>query len=664
MGKANGHSENITPGTSMDKRVLVVEDDEGLSNLVQKALRRAGFDTQGALTGADAIGRVMDDPDLILLLDQQLPDMTGTELIRTLVERDRQVPFVTMTGYGDEKIAVEMMKLGAKDYLVKGLGLTDFLPAVFDRVFRDLETKRQLALAEVELQRSEERYKQLFNSGNDAVFVHAVGEEGPEQFTEVNDVACKQLGYCREELLKMSPVDIDAEGMSCDRNQALEKLSKTGQCVFEMVHRSKSGDKIPVEISSSVFVREGTRFVLSIARDITARKQAEQSLQDSENRLQQALRMESIGTLAGGIAHDLNNILFPIVGNTEMLLEDIPEDSPLRNNLNEVFNAAMRARELVKQILAFSRQYNHEIKLMRMQPIIKDALKLIRSTIPTSIEIKKTLSHDCRAIKADPTQIHQVVMNLATNAYHAMEDTGGELKVILKEVELGKQDLPSPDMEPGPYACLIVADTGTGIDDNVKEKIFVPYFTTKELDKGTGMGLSVVHGIVKKAGGSIHLDSKFGQGTEFHVYLPVVKSTFEQQEIQSEEPLKRGTEQILLVDDENTIVSLEKQMLERLGYSVVSRTSSLEALEAFRADSAKFDMVITDMAMPNMSGNQLASELINIRPDIPILLCTGFSEGIPAGKAKSMGIKGILMKPIVKKDLSNKIREVLDNKEG
>ncbi|MCP3891659.1 MAG: response regulator, partial [Desulfobulbaceae bacterium] len=387
MGKTIEYPENTNIGTSMDKCVLVVDDNEGLNNLVQKALSRAGFDTQGVLTGADAIERVMADSNLILLLDQQLPDMTGTELIRTLVERDRQVPFVTMTGHGDEKIAVEMMKLGAKDYLVKGVGLTDLLPAVFGRVFRELETQRQLVLAEEELQRREERYKQLFNSGNDAVFVHAVGEEGPEQFTEVNDVACKQLGYCREELLKMSPVDIDGEGMSRDRHQALEKLSTTGQCVFEMVHRSKSGEKIPVEISSSVFASKGTRFVLSIARDITARKRAEQLLRDSENRLQQALKMESIGTLAGGIAHDFNNILFPIVGNTEMLLEDIPEDSPLRNNLNAVFEGALRAKELVKQILAFSRQDSHEIKLMRMQPIIKDALKLIRSTIPTSIEI-------------------------------------------------------------------------------------------------------------------------------------------------------------------------------------------------------------------------------------------------------------------------------------
>jgi len=397
--------------------------------------------------------------------------------------------------------------------------------------------------------------------------------------------------------------------------------------------------------------------VTGVIHDITKHKQM-------EVQLQQAQKMESIGTLAGGIAHDFNNILFPIVGNTEMLLEDTPEDSPLRRNLNEVFNGAMRAKDLVKQILAFSRQDSHEIKLMRMQPVIKEALKLIRSTIPTSIEIKQTISHECGPIKADPTQIHQVVMNLATNAYHAMEDSGGKLKVNLKEIELGEQDLPSLDMVPGLYACLTVADTGTGIDNNVRENIFEPYFTTKEQGKGTGMGLSVAHGIILNAGGNIQVYSELGIGTEFHIYLPVVRNYFEERSAQTEKPIERGTEQILLVDDEEAIVFMEKQILERLGYSVVSRTSSVEALEAFRTNPDKFDMVITDMAMPNMSGDKLASELVKIRPDIPVLLCTGFSEKIPAEKAKSMGIEGFLMKPIVRADLSKKIREVLENKEG
>ncbi len=449
-------------------------------------------------------------------------------------------------------------------------------------------------------------------------------------------------------------------------DQVVAFASGIDQYEGEARNYTLDGKRLNLVLRKTVLNRQksGLSRVLVSVTDVTDLLQAYHDREEAEVRLQQAQKMESIGTLAGGIAHDFNNILFPIVGNTEMLLEDIPKDSPFRSNLNEVFNAAIRAKELVKQILAFSRQDSHEIKLMRMQPVINEALKLIRSTIPTSIKIKQDIQNDCGAIKADPTQIHQVVMNLSTNAYHAMEDTGGELMVNLKEIELGEQDLPSSDMEPGPYACLIVADSGTGIDDNVVGKIFDPYFTTKKQGKGTGMGLSVVHGIVKKAGGSIHLYSKSGKGAEFHVYLPVVKSTVDQQEIQSEEPIQRGTEKILLVDDEEAIVFMEKQILERLGYSVVSRTSSVEALEMFRANPDKFDMVITDMTMPNMSGDKLASELIKIRSDIPILICTGFSERMPVEKAKSMGIKGFLLKPIVKKDLSENIREILDSRKG
>jgi len=512
-------------------------------------------------------------------------------------------------------------------------------------------TKRKMA--EKALRESEEKFRTLFDTAPMAI---ALTNMKTGEFIDINNKFCKISKYTKNELVGNTTTQLGFYSAQ-DRNRFMEELTNAGKVDgMEMDFKIKDGSIVNTFMFAGPIHIEKEILILTGFYDITKQKRLETQLQQSQ-------KMESIGTLAGGIAHDFNNILFPIIGNTEMLLDDIPNGSHLRGNLNEVFNAAMRAKDLVKQILAFSRQDSNEIKLVRMQPVIKDALKLIRSTIPTSIEIKQYIKKDCGLIKADPTQIHQVVMNLATNAYHAMEDTGGELKVNLREVELDEKDLPNPDIEAGPYACLTVADSGPGIDKNVRERIFDPYFTTKEQGKGTGMGLSVVHGIVKNAGGSIRVHSEPGKGTEFHVYLPVMKSSFEQQETHSEELLQRGNEQILLVDDEDAIVFLEKQMLERLGYSVVSHTSSVEALEAFRANPDKYDLVITDMAMPNMNGDQLASELNIIRPGIPILLCTGFSEKMPDERVAVLGIKGFLMKPIVRKDLSNMVREVLDQGE-
>jgi len=399
---------------------------------------------------------------------------------------------------------------------------------------------------------------------------------------------------------------------------------------------------------------DGRLVHMQVATDITDMKKM-------EAQLIQAQKMESIGTLAGGIAHDFNNILFPLIGHAEMLLEDIPEDGSIRDSLNQIYSSSLRARDLVQQILAFARQEKGEVKLMKIQPIVKEAIKLIRSTIPTSISIRQDLQSYCRPVSADPTQIHQIVINLATNAYHAMEENGGELKVNLKEIELGENDLFNPDMSPGLYACLSIADTGMGMNKDVMNRIFDPFFTTKEKGKGTGMGLSVVHGIVKHMNGGIRVYSEPRKGTEFQVYLPIVENASEKQGSKAYESIQGGCERVLVVDDEQVIITMERLALERLGYQVTSRTSSIGALEAFKADPDKFDLVITDMSMPKMPGDKLVAELIKIRPDIPILLCTGFSETMTDEKIKSLGLRGILMKPMMMKDLARKIREILDH---
>ncbi len=503
----------------------------------------------------------------------------------------------------------------------------------------------QRKVIEHNLKKSEKQYRTLFEKTNDAIFIV---DKDTGRYLDANKAAEELTGHKINELKQLTTNEVAPENAN-QRLQTIAENSENNDLGTVTYLRPDNTSRI-ARLST---VPLGDNAVIGIARDITHDLEIERQLRQSQ-------KMESIGTLAGGIAHDFNNILFPIIGHTEMVLMDTPEDSPVRNTINEIYTSALRAKELVKQILTFSRQEDSELTLIKMQPIIKDALKLIRSTIPTTIEIQQDINPNCGVIKADPTQIHQIVMNLTTNAYHAMEGTGGELKVSLKEVELGESDIIAPNVIPGNYACLTVADTGVGMDKNIIDKIFDPFFTTKEIGKGTGMGLSVVHGIVRNMNGEIQVNSEPEKGTQFHVYHPLAAVVKEQQATNLEAPIQGGTERILLVDDEESVLHIERVVLEHLGYQVFSCSSGLEALNVFRQNPDNFDLVITDMAMPNMSGDKLSVELIKIRPNIPALLCTGFSESISEEKAVSLGIKGFLLKPIIIKDLAQKIREVLD----
>jgi PAS domain S-box-containing protein len=395
-------------------------------------------------------------------------------------------------------------------------------------------------------------------------------------------------------------------------------------------------------------------------QDITERKQAEAEKEKLQSQLHQSQKMESIGSLAGGIAHDFNNLLFPIVGLSEMMLNDFSPDSPEHQNLHEIFLAGKRGRELVQQILSFSRQSEQELIPVHIQKVLKEVFSLCRATIPTDISTSLDIQSECGPIMADPTQIHQIAMNLITNAYHSLEPAGGTISIQLTETDVDQADDSVGDLGPGRYAMLSVSDTGTGIDPTVIDKIFDPYFTTKEKGRGTGLGLATVYGIVKAYGGEIRVYSDIGKGSSFHIYLPVLEKSKNIDTGKQQKPLPTGTEHILLVDDEQPIVNLEKQMLERLGYQISSFTSSVDAVAAFRADPTRFDLVITDMSMPNLTGIQLAGELITIRPNIPIILCTGFSQRIKSKKAEALGLRAILMKPVGMKDLAQRIREVLD----
>ncbi len=386
-----------------------------------------------------------------------------------------------------------------------------------------------------------------------------------------------------------------------------------------------------------------------------------QTLAKYERQLQQVLKIQAIGTLAGGIAHDFNNILFPIVGYTELTMDEVPDDSVAHNNLEEVLKAAHRAKDLVQQILTFSRQSGQERKPVKVHLIIKEALKLLRASIPASIEIINNIDDDCHPVMGDATQIHQVIMNLCTNAYQAMQDKGGTLEVNLSEVNVGYEEtVKKIGMQPGKHLQLLVRDEGCGMDAIVLDRIFEPYYTTKEQGKGTGLGLSVIHGIVKNHRGDISVTSSPGKGTTFKVYLPITEDADIANELAPSNGAAKGNERILLIDDEEQIVSMEQQMLENLGYEVTARTDSTKALEEFSEQPHNFDLVITDMTMPQMTGDELAQKLLDIKPDIPVILCTGFNEDITEEKALAMGIQKFVMKPVIKNDLATTIRTVLD----
>jgi two-component system cell cycle sensor histidine kinase/response regulator CckA len=379
-----------------------------------------------------------------------------------------------------------------------------------------------------------------------------------------------------------------------------------------------------------------------------------------ERQLRQAQKMEAIGTLAGGIAHDFNNILSAIIGYAELTLEKVQNNESLTNYLNEIFNAGVRAKDLVKQILAFSRQSEEELRPVQVDLIIKEVLKLLRASLPTTIAIHQNISSN-KSVLADPTQIHQILMNLCTNAGHSMRDKGGllEVSLVVEELDTGFAAR-YPDITPGPYLKLSICDTGHGISPENLDKIFDPFFTTKKRGEGTGMGLAVVHGIVRSLGGAITVYSELEKGTTFTVYLPVI-GLDSKLEIKTTEPLSFGTERILFVDDEKALADLGRKMLEQHGYVVTTRTSSTEALELFKSQPDEFDMVITDLTMPNMTGKFLAQEIMKIRPDIPVIICTGFSEEVTGKTAKAAGIKAFIHKPMTSAVLLTTVQKVLNH---
>lgn len=523
---------------------------------------------------------------------------------------------------------------------------------------RDITVRKQ---AQNALAESEKRYRLLFDNVNDAVFVHEELVNGlPGKFVEVNDVACRMLGRSREELLEMTPLDIDAPETLRTFPSIVDRAQKDEGTLWEGAQITKDGRRIPVEISNHMFELNGAPMVLTSVRDISERKRSEEERERLENQLRQVRKMEAIGTLAGGIAHDFNNILAIIIGYAELAMGEVTEQSPIHDKMERLLKAAFRARDVVKQILVFSSMKANEGRtLTDIGAVARETVGFLRASLPATIEIRQNIGAETDSVLADPTEIHQALLNLCTNAAQAMEN-GGVLEIAVEKVDVEEgQEALHADVRPGPYVRLMVTDTGHGMGAAVLDRIFDPYFTTKEIGKGTGLGLAVVQGLVQRHDGVVDVRSEPGKGTTFRIYMPRRCERFEPQAPESA-PAPRGKEQVLIVDDEASVVHVVGEMLRNLGYRVDGATSPAEALVAFRKAPGEFDLVITDFTMPGMTGTNLAREIMNIRADTRVILCTGYNEKIDEEKALQAGIRAFVMKPLNLHELAHAVRKVLD----
>ncbi|MEW6218095.1 MAG: response regulator [Thermodesulfobacteriota bacterium] len=505
---------------------------------------------------------------------------------------------------------------------------------------------------ENELRQSKQAWENTFDAIGDVVTIL----DREMRIVKANQATCRLLGqdlggivgqHCYQ-AFRMG----DAPCLGCAGRRA---IAEHHFLTAEVYHRNLQRFFL---LSFSPIFDEHHQFtgVVHTAKDIT-------ELKGLEGQIRHMQKMEALGTLAGGIAHDMNNILTPIMGYAEIVQSQLPKGSRLWANQGEILAAGLRAKELVKQILTISRQGESEKRPIRIQPIVKETLKLIRSSIPTTISIEQAIDPDCGPIMADPTQIHQVLMNLCTNAYQAMREKGGVLAVSLAEKELGPADAKTQfQLEPGEYVCLAISDTGSGIPPEIRERIFEPYFSTKKDAQGTGLGLAVVHGIVQSHRGHISVYSEPGKGSTFRIYLPRIHDQVDSQQAALAPGIPGGSERILLVDDEEPIMEMERQILEELGYRVTAFSNSPDALAEFLAHPDRYDLVITDMTMPSLTGAELAQRMLAARAGLPIVLCTGFSELIDGEKARRQGIKAFLMKPVSIRELATVMRELLEGK--
>jgi len=603
-------------------------------------------------------------PDTILL-DIKMPEMDGYEVCDRLKnnEKTQHIPVIMISAIRTEsEDLVKGLSSGADAYLAKPID-EYVLAAQVKTALRIKRAEDNLRQQKVQLEHLvRERTKELHCLYNISNLIEKPDLSFEKMIQGIVNIIAPAMPHPEDTYVRIKlndqkfTTDNFFETQSKQTSNIVVNGKHKGVLEIFLSQKLLNNDNVSYLKENNDFIYNIVSKIEKVLESIEAKKENKKL----EEQLFQSQKMESLGLLAGGIAHDFNNILFAIMGNTQIALYSLSEESQIRNYLNDALTAIIRAKEMVKQILAFSRQYEAQKKLVNVQLIVKDVLKLLKVSIPATITIRHNIDSNVGNILADSSQIHQIIMNIATNAFHAMEENGGILDVSLSQVEVNSDASKiDPDIKQGKYIKLSISDTGNGISKDIIGKIFDPYFTTKEVGKGSGLGLAIVHGIVKNHKGSISVESQLGKGSVFTILFPVVEKTIDKTNETKEDKLLLGNESILFVDDEESIANMMGMMLKRIGYKVEIRTSSVEALELFQSKPDHFDLVITDMTMPQMSGDKLTEKIREIRHDIPVIICTGYSKLMDKEKSQSMGVI-FLFKPIGFSDIAKNIRKALD----
>ena len=656
----NNRSDNELSCNWGNNVVLIVDDMPENLELLSGLLVDNGFKVRAAIDGKTAIKAVeTKQPDLILL-DIQMPDMDGYEVCRILRNSRKtiDIPIIFISGLEETEAKVRAFEAGGVDYITKPFQVEEVIARV--KTHLSLQ-KLKKNLEDMVEQRTSKltRLASAFEQIAEGVIITDPG--GMIEYT--NPAFEKITGYSNLEVTGKTSAILHSRKHGEEIHQNLWKTILDGKTWSGRIKdKKKDGSFISLDVTIAPIYNDDIEILgyVSITRDVTDQLKI-------ESMLRQAQKMEAIGTLAGGIAHDFNNILSVILGYSEMGIDDdVTDISEMKDYMLQVFDSAIRAKDLVAQILAFSRQTEQTKGSVKVISMVKEVAKFLKASLPSTIRIKLNLNAKNDTILADPTQIHQVLMNLCTNAWHAMKEKGGELKINVDTVIPDSNlKIIYPELEAASYIRIEVNDTGYGIKKEDLESIFIPYFTTKDQGEGTGLGLAVVHGIVTGFKGSIHVRSILGEGTTFEVFFPV----YDEEEINEKEKkekytsLPKGDETILFIDDEAAIIKIGKISLKSLGYNVIHETDPIKGLELYRKDMDIIDLVITDKTMPKLNGFELAAKIKALRNDVPIILCTGFCDETDVAMCKKSGISDLIMKPIDRKKIATTIRNVLDAKE-